>query len=114
MILGLVIGSVWASHKQPGTEGLKIQLVQPLTGELRPQGRPLAAFDSVGAGPGELVYYVLQYEATLPFPDRPLTPIDATILGIIDEVHDQAAAVLDPSPDNPFGSGKAGAAEADP
>ncbi|MEZ6189280.1 MAG: EutN/CcmL family microcompartment protein [Planctomycetota bacterium] len=94
MNLGRVIGTVWASRKHTGFEGLRMQLLQPLTGELKPAGGVIAACDSVGCGPGELVYYVLQYEATLPFPERPLTPIDAAIVGIVDQHDDRRDEVL--------------------
>lgn len=94
MNLARVIGTIWATRKHPRTEGLKMQLIQPLTGEGKPFGRPLAAFDSVGAGQGELVYYVEQYEATLAFPDRPLTPIDTAIVGIVDRLDDDSEQVL--------------------
>ena len=94
MNLARVVGTIWATRKHPGTEGLKMQLIQPLTGEGRPTGGLLAAFDSVGAGPGEMVYFVSQYEATLAFPDRPLTPIDIAIVGIVDQLEDQSAEVL--------------------
>ena len=86
MILGKVIGTVWATRRAEGLEGTKMQLVQPITGEGKPVGRPIAAFDSVGAGQGETVYYVLQYEATLAFPDRKLVPVDASIVGIVDRL----------------------------
>jgi ethanolamine utilization protein EutN len=89
-----VIGTVWASAKVEGSDGLKMQLVQPVDAAGEPAGPPRVAFDSVGAGPGELVFTVAQYEATLPFPDRPLVPIDLTIVGIVDTVEDQSAAVL--------------------
>ena len=104
MNLARVIGTVWATRKHPGIEGLKMQLVQPVTGEGKPVGRPLAAFDSVGAGPGELVYFVDQYEATLAFPDRPLTPIDVAIVGIVDRLDDDSQRVLGAG-----GRGEAGA-----
>ena len=103
MNLGRVIGTVWASRKHTGFEGLKMLLVQPLTGEGEPLGRPIAACDSVGCGEGELVFYVLQYEATLPFPERPLTPIDAAIVGIVDQHDDRRDEVLQ------SGRGEAGA-----
>jgi len=76
--LGKVIGSIWATRKAEGSEGLKMLLVQPVTGEGKPIGRPVSAFDSVGCGEGELVYYVEQYEATLAFPERTLVPIDVS------------------------------------
>ncbi len=104
MKLARVIGTVWASHKHADLEGLRMQLVQPVTGEGRPSGRPLAAFDAVGAGVGELVYFVEQYEATLAF-DRPLTPIDCAIVGIVDRCDDASAEVLGPG----GGRGEAGA-----
>lgn len=94
MNLARVIGSVWATRKTPRADGLKMLLIQPVTGELEPDGIPLAAFDSVGCGPGELVYYVEQYEATLAFPDRPLTPIDVAIVGIVDRLDDESERVL--------------------
>lgn len=104
MNLARVIGNVWATRKAPGVEGLRMQLIQPLTGEQKPFGRPLAAFDAIGCGPGELVYYVTQYEACLAFAERPLVPIDAAITGIVDRVDDDAKRVL-AAPD----AGKAGA-----
>ena len=33
MNLGRVIGKVWATQKHPGSEGLKMLLVQPITAE---------------------------------------------------------------------------------
>lgn len=105
MNLGRVIGSIWATRKHAGLDGTKMLLVQPLTTEQEPVGRPLAAFDAVGAGPGELVFYVLQYEATLAFPERGLVPIDAAITGIVDRMDDMTTQVLGNGPD----VGKAGA-----
>ncbi|RMG11480.1 MAG: ethanolamine utilization protein EutN [Planctomycetota bacterium] len=89
-----VVGTVWASRKVEGAVGLKMQMIQPLTCEGRPDGGLLAAFDSVGAGPGELVYFVSQYEATLAFPDRRLVPIDQAIVGIVDRLDDDHERVL--------------------
>ena len=94
MILARVVGNVWASRKHSGLAGLKMLLVQPVTGEGTPYGAPRAAFDSVGCGPGELVYYVEQYEATLAFPERRLVPIDCAIVGIVDSLEDASAEVL--------------------
>ena len=39
MRLARVIGTIWATRKESGTEGLKMQLVQPLTGEGKPVRR---------------------------------------------------------------------------
>ena len=85
MNVARVIGTIWATRKYPDLEGAKILIVQPLSCELDPIGRPLAAVDTVGAGEGELVYYVTAYEAVIPF-FRPRVPIDASIVGIIDSI----------------------------
>lgn len=80
-----VIGTIWAPEKYADLDGAKIQLVQPLTGEGRPDGRPFAAVDTIGAGPGELVFYVTAYEAVIPY-HRDLVPIDASLVGIVDRI----------------------------
>jgi microcompartment protein CcmK/EutM len=71
-----------------------MRLVQPLSCEQVPNGDPLAVFDPIGADQGELVYYVLQYEATLAYPDRKLVPTDAAIIGLVDRVDDMSEQVL--------------------
>ena len=83
MHLARVIGAVVMSVKDPNLEGIKLLLVQPLTPERQPAGRPLVAVDSVGAGVGEEVFYVRGKEASFPFyPAEP--PVDAGIVGIVD------------------------------
>ena len=92
MNVARVIGTIWATRKHPDLEGAKITMVQPLSCDLDPIGRPLAAVDTIGgAGEGDLVYYVTAYEAVIPF-FRPMVPIDASIVGIIDSIdHDPGA-----------------------
>jgi ethanolamine utilization protein EutN len=81
--LARVIGDVVMSVKDPNLTGIKLLLVQPLTPERQPAGRPLVAVDSVGAGVGEEVFYVRGKEASFPFhPAEP--PVDAGIVGIVD------------------------------
>jgi microcompartment protein CcmK/EutM len=83
MQLARVIGEVVATCKDDGLVGIKLLLVQPLTPERQPVGRPLVAADSVGAGVGEEVFFVRGREAIFPFhPAEP--PVDAGIVGIVD------------------------------
>jgi len=87
MNLGRVIGSVWATQKDPSLEGARMLLVQPLRADGSPRGRPVAALDTCDAGPGDRVLYVTAAEAALPFrPERDLTATDATIVGVIDRL----------------------------
>jgi len=86
MYFGRVVGSVWSTVKHPHLTGKRLLVVQPLTPELKITGKQLICTDSVGAGAGELVYWVRGKEASFPFaPDEP--PVDTTVVGIVDEVH---------------------------
>ena len=83
MQLARVIGDVIATRKDDALVGLKLLIVQPLTPAREPAGRALVATDSVGAGVGELVFFVRGKEAAFPFyPSEP--PVDAGIVGIVD------------------------------
>jgi microcompartment protein CcmK/EutM len=83
VLLAKVMGTVVATRKEPGLTGVKLLLIQPLTPQRTPAGKPLVAVDSVGAGAAEEVFYVRGREASFPFlPDD--VPADAAIVGIID------------------------------
>ena len=85
MLLGRVVGRVWATAKSPELEGQRLLIVQPLTPELKETGRRLVCADCTGAGAGELVYVCRGREASYAF--LPLdVPSDSTIVGIVDEV----------------------------
>ncbi len=86
MQLGEVVGTVVATVKYPGLDGVRFLIVQPLDRESRPKGRPVVAADAVAmAGPGELVYVVGSREAALAMPE-PFVPVDHAIVGIVDAV----------------------------
>jgi len=83
MQIARVIGDVVATRKDENLAGIKLLIVQPLTPDRQPSGRPLVAVDAVGAGVGEHVFFVRGKEASFPFyPVEP--PVDAGIVGIID------------------------------
>lgn len=87
MQLARVIGTVVATIKNESLEGRKLLVVQTLNKDLKPQGKPMVAVDSVGAGVGELVFWCRGKEASFPF-KRDDTPTDCTIVGIVDsEAH---------------------------
>ncbi len=83
MQLARVIGDVVATRKDEQLSGIKLLIVQPLSPDHQPVGRPLVAVDAVGAGVGEDVFFVRGKEASFPFhPAEP--PVDAGIVGIVD------------------------------
>jgi ethanolamine utilization protein EutN len=86
MQLGRVTGTVVATTKVVGLEGVRFLIVQPLDRTQRPSGAPVVAADGVHmAGPGELVYFVASREAAEALPVR-FVPVDHAIVGIVDEV----------------------------
>ena len=86
MQLGRVTGTVVATIKSDGLEGVKFLVVQPLNKQQEPIGRPVIAADAVYmAGPGELVYFVASREAAEALEPR-FVPVDHAIVGIVDQV----------------------------
>ncbi len=83
MQLAKVIGDVVVTRKDENLTGIKLLVVQPLTPDRQPAGKPLVAVDAVGAGVGEEVFFVRGKEASFPF--YPVeAPVDAGIVGIVD------------------------------
>jgi ethanolamine utilization protein EutN len=86
MQLARVIGTLVATKKYEGLEGVKLLVVQPLDKYRQPVGEPEVAADGTAqAGPGELVFVIASREASLVLPEW-FVPVDLAISGIVDEV----------------------------
>lgn len=85
MYLGRVKGTVVADRKVPGLVGQKLLIVQPIDDTLEPNGRLQVAVDTVRAGPEDIVYLVGSREAALAC-EPWFVPVDAAIVGIVDDV----------------------------
>ena len=94
MLFGRVMGTAICTIKYPGTEGLKLLIVQPLNKRLEPLGGLQVAADTVDAGPGDLCVMVRSREAARALPDIKFVPIDLALVGIVDQ--------LDIRPDSTF------------
>lgn len=86
MFLGKVIGNVWATKKYEALNSFKMLFVQPLNGEMEENGEPIVAVDTIGAGPGEIIFYITASEAVIPLPVD-MAPVDASIVGIVDSIN---------------------------
>ena len=86
MLFGRVKGSAVCTLKYPGTEGLKLLVVQPLNKRLEPVGALQVAADVVDAGPGDLCVMVRSREAALAMPAVKFVPVDLALVGIVDEL----------------------------
>ena len=86
MQIGRVIGTVVSTQKHHKLDGAKLLLVQPLALDGQPRGVAVLTIDSVGAGVGERVLIVIEGKAAGAALRRKAAPVDAAIIGIIDEV----------------------------
>jgi len=81
-----VVGTVVATQKHRKFEGAKLLLVQPLNLDGTPRGTTLLAVDGVGAGVSEKVLIVLEGRAAGEALGRKAAPVDAAIVGIVDQM----------------------------
>ena len=85
MIIGNVVGNVWATRKNDSLTGLKLMIVQRLDVCLNEEKESFVAADLVGAGIGERVL-VATGSAARQSEEMQNALVDAAIIGIIDEV----------------------------
>jgi ethanolamine utilization protein EutN len=85
MQMGVVVGTVVSTRKDPELGGLKLLVVKACDLDGKPNGASLVCADSVGAGVGEVVLYASGSSArqTTMTQNR---PVDATIMAIVDTV----------------------------
>ena len=90
MKIGMIVGSLVASQKDPGLAGLRFQIVRPVSVENEMANDYVVAIDAVGAGEGDYVLYAGGSSArqTEQTENR---PVDAVIMAIVDtwDIHGQ-------------------------
>ncbi len=86
MLFGRVKGSAVCTLKVPGTQGLKLLVVQPLSKKLEPTGPLQVAADVVDAGHGDLCVMVRSREAALAMPEVKFVPVDLALVGVVDDL----------------------------
>lgn len=83
MQLARVIGDVVINRKDEHLTSVPLLVLQPIAADGADTGRTLVAADAMGAGLGEIVFFVRGREASFPF--FPVeVPVDAGIVGIVD------------------------------
>jgi microcompartment protein CcmK/EutM len=85
MFLAKVRGTVVSTSKDERLVGFKLMLIEPLGLDEKPAGRPEIAVDTVGAGTGSVVIVTKGSSARFAA-DRKDSPIDSTIVGIVDTI----------------------------
>lgn len=85
MIIGEVVGNLWATRKDENLSGFKFLVVRKLDSKGEKTDNTIVAVDSVGAGIGDQVLIVSGSSARYVVGDKK-APIDATIVGIVDSL----------------------------
>ena len=81
MIVGKVIGSIVSTRKSENLIGNKFMIIEPLE-EMAAGSARFVAIDNIGAGIGETVLVATGSAARV---GRENAPVDAAIVGIVDE-----------------------------
>ena len=84
MIVGKVTGSIVSTRKQDSLIGNKFMIVEPV-GIMNGEAKQIVAIDNIGAGIGEYVL-VAQGSAARIGCQMPDAPVDAAIVGIVDDI----------------------------
>lgn len=83
MLIGNVIGNIWATKKDNGLNGLKLLIVEPINVKNGNSNLPIVAVDIVGAGIGEKVLII---HGSVARHVANKAAVDAVIVGIIDDL----------------------------
>lgn len=94
MIIGKVVGNVWATQKEEKMENLKLLIVQPLDWRGKSTSDIEIAVDRIGAGVGERILVTKGTPAHKVCRDRDV-PIDAAVVGIIDSLEVSESTVIE-------------------
>jgi microcompartment protein CcmK/EutM len=84
MILAKVVGTVVSTHKDLKMEGVKLLLLEKIDPvSMKGKNDFIVAMDSVGAGPGEIVFYVSGSSARFTSVTEG-KPTDSSVIAIVD------------------------------
>jgi microcompartment protein CcmK/EutM len=98
MFIAKVTGALVSTQKVEAMRGYKLLVVEPLRVEpverksLVGTGRTFVAVDTLGAGLGDVVLLTQGSSARLT-PETKNMPVDAVIVGIVDQVHVETGPV---------------------
>lgn len=87
MIIGQVVGSLWASQQDPAFDGQALKLVVPQDARTSGvEGNTLLAVDLVGSRQGDTVLVVYEGSSSRLCLGSESTPAEMVIVGIVDQL----------------------------
>ncbi len=84
MYFGRVVGQATATVKHRSMRGAKLLLVMALQGDGSPEGDPVLAVDTLGAGWGDMVMITSDGIGTREILGDTTSPVRWSVLGIVD------------------------------
>lgn len=85
MVLGKVIGTVWATRKDEELVGMKLQIVRHIDLQYRMKETFVVAVDTVQAGVGDVVL-VCSGSSARQTAQTKNKPVDAVIMAVVDKL----------------------------
>ncbi len=86
MLSAVVLGSAVSTIKHHSMDGCKLLVVQPTMADGKtPDGYPLVAIDTIGAGKGERVMITSDGAGTRKMLNADATPVRWSVIGIEDD-----------------------------
>ena len=85
MVLGKVVGTVWATRKDEELVGMKLQIVKHLDLQYRVKDTYVVAVDTVQAGVGDVVL-VCSGSSARQTAQTKNKPVDAVIMAVVDKL----------------------------
>jgi len=85
MVLGKVVGTVWATRKDEELVGMKLQIVKHLDLQYRVKDTFVVAVDTVQAGVGDVVL-VCSGSSARQTAQTKNKPVDAVIMAVVDKL----------------------------
>ena len=86
MILGKVVGTVWATRKDEELVGMKFQIVKHVDLDYKVKDTFVVAVDTVQAGVGDTVLVLDEGNGARQVLAKEVAPIRTVIVGIVDAV----------------------------
>jgi ethanolamine utilization protein EutN len=112
VLVGTVIGQVWATQKERTLTGLRFLVVQPFTTDRGDNAETLVAVDTIGAGTGERVLVVFGRAARHAIGKGHDVGFQCAIVGIVDGMQLADGRYVGPTADADVPAGRVGAGEA--
>lgn len=93
MLLGKVVGSVWATKKEATLDGLRFLIIQPFKLNNAATSDTLVAADPIGAGIGEMVLVAFGRAARHTIGRGQDVGFQVAVVGIVDQIQLESGVV---------------------